>query len=144
LQGFFRSLLRKPNMPKPRHGCLYENSDGQWLFCPGYQFVLSKAINLPDLSANCQNLLDTGQLFKGHTKFHCVYQAHHQVSLTDSILCHISAPRLESFIAPSSLKQHQSMSSTEKGIWDQAYDEEYDDSLLFPPEILFLRINLKL
>ncbi len=126
MQGFFRSLLRKPNMPKPRHGCLYENSDGQWLFCPGYQFVLSKAINLPDLSANCQNLLDTGQLFKGHTKFHCVYQARHQVSLKDSVLRHISAHGLQSFIAPKSLKQHQSMSSTDKSIWDQAYDDEYD------------------
>jgi hypothetical protein len=36
--------------------------------------VLLKVL-LPDMLVNCQSLLDTGQLFKGHTKFHHVYQA---------------------------------------------------------------------
>jgi hypothetical protein len=36
----------------------------------------SKGILLSDLSANFQQLLDKGQLFRGHPKFHGVYQAH--------------------------------------------------------------------
>jgi hypothetical protein len=51
-------------------------------------------------------LLDTGQLFRGHTKFARVYQARQQVQLHDSVLRHVLAHGLESLIAPASLKQH--------------------------------------
>jgi hypothetical protein len=67
-------------MTKPRHGCLYPDSNGHWFFCPGNKCVLR----------------------------------------------HVSAHGLQSLIAPSSLKQHNSMSPSDKLIWDSAYSEEYD------------------
>jgi hypothetical protein len=97
-----------------------------WIFCFGNSLDLTKGVKLPDLSATYQNLLDTGQLFKGHTKFSRVYQARNQVQLKDCVLCHVSAHGLQSIFAPSSLKNHQSMSPTDKLIWDDAYNEEFD------------------
>jgi hypothetical protein len=60
-------------MSKPRHGKLFLNDNNQWVFCPGISTDISSGILLEDLSANYQSLLDTGQLFKGHTKFRRVY-----------------------------------------------------------------------
>jgi hypothetical protein len=111
------------SMSKPRHGTLKCSDTNEWSFYPGRS---SDGILLPDLSANCQNLLDTGQLFKGHTKFKNVYDACAQLGLKDCVLGHVSAHFLSSLIAPTSLKSHQSMSPNDKAIWDAAYDEEYD------------------
>jgi hypothetical protein len=41
-------------------------------------------------------------------------------------LRHVSAHGLQSLIAPTSLKNHQSMTPSDKFIWDSAYSEEYD------------------
>lgn len=87
---------------------------------------LSQGILLHDLSANFQQLLDTGQLFKGHTKFRRVYNTRAQVQLKDSVLRHVSAHGLTSLIAPTSLNYHDKMSVGDKQIWDSAYSEEYD------------------
>jgi hypothetical protein len=46
-------------MPQPRHGRLYEENTGSWVFCPGNKLMMLKAISLPDLQAHCQNLLDS-------------------------------------------------------------------------------------
>jgi hypothetical protein len=56
-------------MTKPRQGKLKRDDHDNWIFCPGLTNDLLHGIRLPDLSANCQMLLDTGQLFHGHTKF---------------------------------------------------------------------------
>jgi hypothetical protein len=122
IKGGCTATLFLVDMPQPRHGRLYEESNGQWLFCLGNKFTLSKAISLPDLAADCQHLLDTGQLFKGHTKFNRVYQARHQFHLKDCVLRHISAHGLDSVIALTSLKQLQKFSSNDQIIWNQAYD----------------------
>ena len=93
---------------------------------------MSKSQRLSDLSAKVQNLLDTGQLFRGHTKFARVYQARQQTHLKTCVLCHVSAHGLKSLLAPSSLKHHHNMSSEDKDIWDAAYCEEYDGLASIP------------
>ena len=59
------------DMAKPRHGSLNLVQEN-WMFYPGKS---TDGIILPVLEANCQMLLDTGQLFKGHAKFRNVYDA---------------------------------------------------------------------
>jgi len=95
----------------------------KWYFFPGKS---TEGILLPDLQANCQSLIDSGQLFRGHTKFKNVYDARSQLSLCASVLRHVSAHGLKNLLAPTSLKSHQSMDPDDKMIWDAAYDEEYD------------------
>ena len=56
-------------MSKPQHEKLFQNSSQEWVFCPGTTVDLDKGIMLPDLTADCQRLLDTSQPFCGHTKF---------------------------------------------------------------------------
>jgi CRISPR/Cas system endoribonuclease Cas6 (RAMP superfamily) len=73
------------NMSKPRHGQLYLN-DGQWYFCFGNSKDFEKGVQLLDFLNQYQSLLDTGQLFRGHTKFARIYQACHQAQLHDCIL----------------------------------------------------------
>jgi hypothetical protein len=89
------------------------------------------AIPLPDLEANCQNLLESGQLFRGHAKFKTVFDARNQISLHTSVLRHVSAHGLQSLIAPSSLKNISKMTSSDY-IWQEAYDEEYDGLTSLP------------
>jgi hypothetical protein len=103
-----------------------------WIFCPGLTNDLLNGIKLPDLSANCQILLDTGQLFLGHTKFRRVCTARNQAQLRDSVLRHVSAHCLTSLLAPSSLKNHNNMLPTDKTIWDNAFDEEFDGLASLP------------
>jgi hypothetical protein len=93
-------------MTKPRHGRLRLDSEGNWIYCFG---------NSSDLT--------NGVKFKGHTKFSRVYQARNPAQLKECIIRHVSAHGLQSLFAPSSLKHHQSMSSTDKLIWDDAYAE---------------------
>jgi hypothetical protein len=109
-------------MSKPRYGHIYTDDSGQWVFCAGKSTDITKGIVLPDLLANCDNLLATGQLFRGHTKFQCVFQARAQVQLRDRVLRHVLAHGLQSFISPSPLKQHSNMISSDKKIWDDAYN----------------------
>jgi len=78
------------------------------------------------LSATCQTLLDTGQLFRGHSKFRRVYNARAQIQLQNGVLRHISAYSLTSLIAPTTLKSHHNMQPSDKAIWDSAYEEEFD------------------
>jgi hypothetical protein len=87
---------------------------------------LKLGIVLPSFQGSCQELFDTGQIFKGHVKFRRVYAARSQLKLRDCVLRHVSAHGLSSVLAPSSLKQHQTMSSNDKAIWDAAYEEEFD------------------
>jgi hypothetical protein len=82
--------------------------------------------------ANCQELLDSGQLFRGHAKFRNVYDARNQGNLQTCVLRHISAHGLKSLIAPTSLKSHLNMDPGDKLIWDQAYAEEYDGLTALP------------
>jgi hypothetical protein len=114
------------SMSKPRHGKLRIDANNQWIFTPGNSTDFSQGILLQDLSATFQNLLDTGQLFKGHTKFRRVYNSRAQVHLKDSVLRHVSAHGLTSLLAPVSLKSHHNMTSSDKDIWDAAYSKEYD------------------
>jgi hypothetical protein len=107
------------SMATPRHGKLHQCDNQEWQFFPGKSNV---GISLPDLLANCQQLLDSGQLFKGHTKFKNVYDARTQLGLRDCVLRHVTAHGLHSLIAPTSLKAHNKMDPN-----DKAYDEEYDD-----------------
>jgi hypothetical protein len=48
-------------MAKPRHS-IFNMVDNNWMFYPGKS---KDGILLPDLQANCQQLLDSSQLFKG-------------------------------------------------------------------------------
>jgi hypothetical protein len=110
------------SMSRPRHGVLRFQTEN-WYFFPGKS---TEGILLSDLQANCQELLDTGQLFRGHAKFKNVYDARSQISLRDCVLRHVSAHGLKSLLAPTSLKSHSSLDPEDKIIWDAAYDEEYD------------------
>jgi hypothetical protein len=103
--------------------------DHSWLFYPGKS---KDGIPLPDLESTCQELLDSGQLFKGHTKFCNVYDAQNQSSLRTCVLRHVSAHGLNSLVAPTSLQHHKSMHPDDKIIWDDAYNEEYDGLISLP------------
>lgn len=94
-------------MAKPKHGTL-NMIDDTWYFYPGKS---KEGVIIPDLVTNCQMLLDT---------------------LRNDVLCHVSAYGLWSLVAPTSLKHHQSMDPSDKLIWDQAYDEEYDALISIP------------
>jgi hypothetical protein len=113
-------------MSRPRHGKLRLDSTDTWIFTPGNVTGLAQGIILKDLSANAQHLLNTGQLFKGHTKFCRVYTARNQAQLRDGVLRHVSAHGLTSLIAPATLSSHHQMTENDKNIWDAAYSEEYD------------------
>jgi hypothetical protein len=123
IKGGAKATLFLSDMSKPRHGTLNQSLDQSWYFYPG---KLTDGILLPDLWANCQHLLDTGQLFRGHAKFKNVYVTKNNHSLRDCVLRHVSAYGLKSLLAPTSLKQHQHLDPQEKQVWDLAYDEEYD------------------
>jgi hypothetical protein len=118
-------------MPRPKHGTLQLSSDHTWTFYPGKR-VDKDGISLLNFEANCQELLDTGQLFKGYTKFRNVRTAHSQVSHRDCVLRHVSAHGLNSLLAPSSLKHHSKMTSSDKEIWDATYNEEYNGLISLP------------
>ena len=98
----------------------------QWIFCAGQNKELSRGILLEDFTRNCQELLDTGQLFHGHKKFHHVYNTRNQIQLEESVLRHVSAHGLKSLVAPSFLQAHLKMSDSNKLIWDEALNEEFD------------------
>jgi hypothetical protein len=132
IQNGANATLFLSYMTKPRHGKLFLDDNNHWFFCPGNMTDLSQGIMLPDLSGTFQSLLDTGQLFRGHTKFKRVYNARHQVQLRDSVLRHVSAHGLTSLVLPTSLKNHSTMSSLDKQIWDDAYFEEYDGLASLP------------
>jgi hypothetical protein len=83
LKGGAKATLFLSAMSKPRHGTLNQSSDQSWLFYPGKSTV---GTLLPDLPANCQHLLDTGQLFRGHAKFKNFYSFHNNLSLWDCVL----------------------------------------------------------
>jgi len=121
-----KATLFLSNMAQPKHGTLhYTPNDCTWTFFPGKQ-VVTNGILLPDLMANCRELLDTGQLFRGHTKFKNVYNARNQVVLQDCVLRHILAYGFKSLIPPTSPKQHTKLDPNDKAVWDSTYDEEYD------------------
>jgi len=130
IKGGCNATLFLADMPKPRHGKLQQSSDNCWHFFPGKG--ISDSIPLRDLEANCQTLLDSGQLFRGHTKFRNVYDTRNQVSLQQCVLRHVSAHGLHSLIAPASLKHHSKMTPSDKAVWDAAYDEEYDGLTALP------------
>jgi hypothetical protein len=69
IKGGADATLFLHNMSKPRHGKLFQNSAQEWIFCPSTSNDLATGILLSDLSANVHKLLETGQLFWGHTKF---------------------------------------------------------------------------
>jgi hypothetical protein len=71
-------------MPKPHHGSLQLENDN-WIFHPGKQ-TSNNGISLPDFEANCQELLETGQLFRGHAKFWNGYDTCNQLSLQQCVL----------------------------------------------------------
>jgi len=130
IKGGSNATLFLNNIPKPRYGTL-QIEDDNWIFYPGKQ-TNTNGINLPDLEANCHELLESGQLFRGHAKFRNVYDTRNQLSLQQCVLRHVSAHGLQSLIAPSSLKQHLKMSPSDKAVWDAAYDEEYDGLTCLP------------
>lgn len=113
-------------MTKPRHGKLFQHSVGDWTFCPGNTVDVSKGIKWPDLFANCQTLLHSGQLFHGHAKFPRIYQTHNQVHLKVSVLQYVSAHGLSNLIVSTSLKQLQTFSDDDQEIWKAAYNEEFN------------------
>jgi len=119
-------------MPNPRLGRLYSDDKDTWYFCFGKSSDISKGILLQDFHANYRSLLDSGQLFQGHKEFHKVYQARNQSQLQDCILRHVSAHGLRSLIAPSLLCQITKMHCNDQVIWNEAYNEEYDDLVSIP------------
>jgi len=123
IQGGALATLFLNSMPKPRHGKLQLSDTGECHFLPGQS---TTGTPLSDLSANAQHLLDTGQLFRGHTKFKSVYAARTQLGLRDCVLRHVSAHGLKTLLAPTSLRAHDNLCPEDKFIWDAAYDEEYD------------------
>jgi hypothetical protein len=126
IKDHVNATLFLSTMSQPCHGKLRLDSTDTWIFTPGNVTYLAQGIVLKDLSANAQHLLNTGQLFKGHTKFRRVYMARNQAQLCDSVLRHVSAHGLTSLIAPATLSSHHQMTENDKNIWDAAYSEEYD------------------
>lgn len=122
-KGGANATLFLHHMPKPQHGTLQVDNEDVWTFYPGKS---KEGIMLVDLVANCQDVLDTGQLFCGHAKFHNVYITRNQLSLKDFVLCHVSAHGLKSLIAPTSLKAQTYMTPGDQLIWNDACNEEYD------------------
>jgi len=114
IQGGTNATLFLDNMTKPCHGKLQLSDSNIWVFCPETNTALDQGISLPDLPDNCQRLLDTGQLFRGHATFRRVYNARAQVQLHQSVLCHVSAHGLLSLVAPTSLKAHSTMNPTDR------------------------------
>ncbi len=129
VKGGANATLFLHSMSKPRHGVLKIDEQNNWYFYAGKSTV---GTLLPDLTANIQSLLDTGQIFRGHTKFKTVYDTCAQLGLRDCVLRHVSAHGLTNLLAPTSLKAHSKMNSTDKSIWDAAYDEEFDGLESFP------------
>jgi hypothetical protein len=74
-------------MLKPRHGTLLQNDKYEWFFCPGTSKDITLGTLLHDLLANCQNLIDTGQLFRGYTKFCRIHQTRNQNNF--DIVCYV-------------------------------------------------------
>ncbi len=70
MKGGAKATLFLDTMSKPRHGTLNQSPDHSWLFYPG---KLTDGILLEDFVANCQHLLDSGQIFRGHAKFKHIY-----------------------------------------------------------------------
>jgi len=103
VKGGANTTLFLHDMSKPKHGTLQLGQDDNWYFHAGKS---TQGTLLPDLSANIQSLLDTGQIFRGHTKFKTVYDTRTQLGLQDCVLRHVSAHGLTSLIAPTSLKAH--------------------------------------
>jgi len=89
IKGGANATLFLLDMSKPKHGKVNISEDNVWQFYPRKS---DKGIILPDLMANCQHLMDTGQLFRGHAKFKNVYDTRNQLSLKDCVLRHVSAP----------------------------------------------------
>jgi hypothetical protein len=128
VKGGANATLLLEHMSKPRHGTL-QVSLGNWYFHPGKS---AEGILRPDLHANCQHLLDTGQFFHGHAKFKNVHDSCSQISLQDCVLCHVSAHGLKLLVVPTTLKHHHFLDPEDKAIWDAAYEKGYDglESLL--------------
>jgi len=73
-----KTTLFLSNMTQPKRGLLhFSEGDLTWQFFPGKHIGIN-GIPLHDLQANCRTLVDTGQLFRGHTKFKNVYDARNQ------------------------------------------------------------------
>jgi hypothetical protein len=125
---------------------LQDPSENKWSFCPGNTTDTSKRIKLLDLPSNCQQLLNSGQLFHGHAKFQCIYQTHSQLQLCCCVLRHVSAHGLQHLVAPTSLKHLNTLSESDQAIWHAAYDEENDGLSSIPtweviPESQFRNLN---
>jgi hypothetical protein len=129
IKGGVNATLFLTTMSKPCHGTLQCGNNNVWYFYPGKS---TEGIELSDLTANCQALIDTGQLFCGHAKFCNVYNATNQVCLTECVLCHVSAHRLKTLVAPTSLKAHSSIDPGDQVIWNEAYNEEYNGLVSLP------------
>lgn len=125
IQGGSNVTLFLLHMAKPCHGKLNLQPDNTWPFCTGKTFDHSKSIPISGLENNWHNYMESGQLFKGHTKFTKVYQARAQVQLKDCVLRHVPAHGLESVFPPSSSNNHSKLSINNRIIWDAAYDEEF-------------------
>jgi len=113
IKGGANATLFFNHMSKPRHSVLSLSETNDWYFYPGKS---KEGILLPDLVANCQNWMDTVQLFKGHAKFKNVYDARMQASLRNCVLSHVSAHGLKSLVAPTSLKAHDKLDPEDKTI----------------------------
>jgi hypothetical protein len=116
VQDSANATLFLSTMIEPRHGKLRQDSSQNWIFCPGNLVDITQGIPLLDLPANFQTLSDTGQLFRGHCKFRCVYNARAQVQLRNCVLRHVSAHGLTSLVAPSSLKNHAKLNESDRSI----------------------------
>jgi len=124
IKGGAPAILFLDGTTKPIHGKLDLSSENEWYFYPGKSTV---GILLSDLSANYQQLMDSGQQFKGHSKFKNVSDTRTQLGLRDCVLRHVAAHGLHSLVPPTSLKAHNKLDPHDCAIWDAAYDEEYDE-----------------
>jgi len=127
IKGGSNVTLFLNSMTKPKHGKLFfDDANDVWTFCPGNTTDLTKSSPLVDLSSTSQQLLDTGQLFQGHAKFHHVYQTRNQLQLRDCVLRHVLAHGLQDLFAPTSLKHLNKLPSSDQIIWRETHDEEFD------------------
>jgi len=109
-------------MQKPRHGYLIHDNH-TWGFRPGTK-TSNAIIPLHNLPQTINQRIQTFEINRGHTPFKEIIQARRLHHAARAIARHVSAKTLTSRDAPT-LKNHTSLTTADKTIWDAAYAEEY-------------------
>ena len=110
-------------MAKPQHGTLLIQ-DKNYYFRHGTR-TTNKITLLKHFPQCAMDLIKSHQIFEGHPCFKNIRNLHIERSLTSALANHVSASQLTSHEIPTLITQH-CLPTSDKKIWDAAYNEEYD------------------